>query len=238
MLPLEPQKLLPSKNGEAGHDHAAPLAPSAGHRLPAEPPPAPPAALQSAPSLGALLHSFRRSWKSVVPLAIIASVVSGAAMWFMVPAQYTTWASFRILSRPNLGILDGEENFAAVQKAQMSTATSHAVVAEAVKRAKLADQFGVGISAESLQKKLKAAFNEGPEIMSLSLSSEHPEAAAALLNAISDVYPKKVLAEQEALVRGDDRREGEVPGLVEDEAGRRPRHPRRAGDEGGDHRHP
>src|SRR5262245_15781425 len=99
MQPSEPRKM---PTAEPAHDPRS--------SAPAETP----AALHSAPSLGALMHSLPRSWKVVMPTAFLAAVLAGGVAWMLVPAQYTSTLMLRLLSRPTLGNLDQDEIFANV----------------------------------------------------------------------------------------------------------------------------
>ncbi len=164
-------------------------------------PPVPPAVLSAAPSLTAILHAMRRKWTFAVPIALLGGLLAAAWAWLAVPGQYTSAIVFRILTRPPQGSLDGEENFLNVQKAQVALMKSHEVLSESIQKSRAAELYGVSFNVPWLQKHLVATFNEGPEVLNVQLSGDSPEAVAALLNALGEVYPQKVSSIEEARVR-------------------------------------
>jgi succinoglycan biosynthesis transport protein ExoP len=184
MLPSDPKKKTPLRTQAAPAESAyAPAATSAEV----------PAALHSAPSLGALLHALRRSWKVVMPAALLCAVLAGAVAWMFIPAQYTSTMTLRLLRYSTIGIDPNEDNFANVQKAYMNILKSFDVLSEAIVKSRITETYGITESPTSLAKKLVVHFNDGPEMMTVQLSGENPEAVAALLNAIGEVLPKRML---------------------------------------------
>jgi capsular exopolysaccharide synthesis family protein len=202
MLPPESKKLPPAKAvPDPAHDHA-PAPQAVGYADPeAQLTAGPPPGLSSAPTLGTLVHAFRRRWTMAVPVALGGALAACAIAWVVMPAEYTSIIVFRILSRPPQGSLENEENFTNVQKAQVAFMKSHDVLVEAIEKARTAELYGETFRAEKLPKKLTATFNEGPEMCALSLSGESPEAVAALLNALGEVYPGRIAANDEARVK-------------------------------------
>ncbi len=203
MLPPDQPKYLPPKKfSDTTPDHAVPPpSVAANYAEPASMGGEQPVALSSAPSLTTLLHAFRRAWKLAIPLALLAGVAAAAAAWMLVPPQYTASVVFRILSRPTSGMAEDEGAFVNVQRAQVALMKSYEVMSETIEKSRVAELYGVEISPGQLAKKLVTAFNEGPEIMQVTMQSDNPEAAAALLNALSEVYPSKVNLAEEARIR-------------------------------------
>ncbi|MFQ3650319.1 MAG: polysaccharide biosynthesis tyrosine autokinase [Gemmataceae bacterium] len=183
MVPSDPKKKTPLRTA------ALPAEPAAVMASPAEVP----AILQSAPSLGALLHSLRRSWKLVMPTALLCAVLASAVAWMFIPAQYTSTMTLRLLRYSTIGMDPNDDNFANVQKAQTNILKSFDVLNEAIVKSRITETYGVTETPTSLAKKLVVHFNDGPEMMSVQLSGENPEAVAALLNAIGEVLPKRML---------------------------------------------
>jgi capsular exopolysaccharide synthesis family protein len=163
-------------------------------------PPETPAALQSAPSLGAMMHSLRRSWKIVMPTALLCGMLAAAAAWMLIPAQYNSVMVLRLLSHSPLGALDEGEIFANVQKAQQSSLKRFDILSEAIVKSRIAETYGITETPTGLAKKITSHFNDGPELLTVQLSGENPEALAALLNAIGDVLPKQMLDEATARI--------------------------------------
>ncbi|MGL4553144.1 MAG: polysaccharide biosynthesis tyrosine autokinase [Gemmataceae bacterium] len=186
MQPTDPaKKLMPSRAEPAPLEYPH----EARQAAPAETP----AALQSAPSLGALMHSLRRSWKVVMPTAFLAAALAGGVVWMVVPAQYTSTLVLRLLSRPTLGNLDQDEVFANVQKANVSILKSFEVLSETIVKSRVAETYGIADTPQGLARRLVTHFNDGPEMLAVQLSGENPEAVAATLNALGDVLPRKML---------------------------------------------
>jgi capsular exopolysaccharide synthesis family protein len=185
----DPKKLLPHKAADTNHDHVA--LPAASHD-PAAVPAGPPPALSAMPGLGTMLHALRRCWKWAVPLALLVAGLAVAASWVLVPGQFTSSVVFRLQPRPNQGSLENEENFVNVQRAQVATLKSYTVLDEALRRSKVEEKYGGSWSPTTLGKKLVTQFNEGPELMQVVLADDNAEAAAAVLAALSEVYPEQV----------------------------------------------
>jgi capsular polysaccharide biosynthesis protein len=202
MLPPEYEK-LPPNNATSETSFEQPVPTYLGRAdgdFSAGPPP-PPAALTAAPSLSTLMHSFRRRWKIAVPVALLGAALAAAGTWMLVPGQFTSSILFRILSRPSQGSLEGEENFANVQKAQVSLMKSHEILSDAIQKSRTAELYGVVFTVPKLSKQLVTNFNEGPEVLNVQLSGDNPEAVAALLAALGEIYPKKVASIEEARIK-------------------------------------
>jgi capsular exopolysaccharide synthesis family protein len=201
MLPPDSKKHLSGKAASettldhSAHSHAGRAA------VELAGPPVPPAVLSAAPSLSTIGHAFRRKWPVAVPVALLGAFVAAVVACLLVPGQYTSVVVFRVLTRPPQGSLEGEENFVNVQKAQVALLKSHEVLTEAIQKSRATELYGVNFSVRSLQKQLVAVFNEGPEVLSVSLSEDNPEAAAALLAALGEVYPQRVAATEETRIK-------------------------------------
>ncbi len=102
--------------------------------------------------------------------------------------------------RPKVA-LENEENFANVQKSQVALLKSHDILSEAIVKSRASEKYGVSFSARKLAKDLMTNFNEGPEVLTVGLSGDDPDAVAALLNALGEVYPQRVLAADEQRVK-------------------------------------
>jgi len=164
-------------------------------------PPATPAALSAAPTLGTLMHALRKSWKIAVPASVGGAVVAAALTWLLVPAQYTTEAIFRIQARPAQSSLEDESNFASIQKSQVAILKSYEVLSEGIGKARLVELYGFQTSPPQVQKNLTTNFDLGPEMLRVNLSGPDPEVVAALLNGIAEVYPGKTNLLEEARVK-------------------------------------
>lgn len=161
----------------------------------------PPPALSAAPSMTTLLHAFRRVWKLALGLALLGSVVAAAAVWMVIPPQYTCSVVFRVLSRPVTGSSEDEGNFSNVQKAQVALLKSPEILSEAIEKSRVTELYGATLSPTRLSKKLITGFNDGPEMLEVMLSGENPEVAGAVLTALTEVYPRKVNSADDARVK-------------------------------------
>lgn len=160
-----------------------------------------PPALSSAPSLGALLHSFRRSWKLVVPVALLAAAAAFGIAWLLIPAQYTSTLTFRLSATPNLGNLNSDDNFANVQKSHVAILKSYEVLSDTLVKSRVTETHGISDTPPALAKKLVTHFNDGPEMLAVQLSGESPEAVKAVLDALGDVLPRRMLSADEERVK-------------------------------------
>lgn len=201
MLPPDP-KFLPHKAAELknGHSHdTAPFAPSGPSEALEQG--APPAALSSAPSLSTMVYAFRRAWKVAITVALLGAILVGGVAWYLIPAHYTGQVVFRISAVPALGAVEEEGHFANVQKAQMALVKSHDVLQEAIEKSKAEELYGVHFLPGKLPRRMIIHFNDGPEMMNVALTGENGEALEALLNALAEVYPKKINSDEESRVK-------------------------------------
>src|SRR5262245_51237321 len=82
------------------------------------------------------------------------------------------------------GSLEKEVHFSSVQRAHTSQLKSPVLLEEAIKKSEVADKYGVDYSPQSLSKNLKTDFNQGAEVLTVTLTGDNPEALAAVLNAL------------------------------------------------------
>ena len=199
MAPPDPKILATQTTSEAPADLAAPPA----SPLPAEPfvQGPPPAALSAAPTLATMMHAFRHCWKRALLAAVVGGLLAAAAAWLLSPTEYISVIEFRILQRPPQGSLENEDNFANVQKAQVALMKSHEILKEAIDKSKADELYGVKFDPLTIPKKMTVNFNAGAELAAVSFAAPHPEAASALLNALAEVYTRKVAAADEARIR-------------------------------------
>jgi capsular exopolysaccharide synthesis family protein len=198
MRPPDSKKALPVKPADASPDHVAltPSEPAAS--LAAVPPPA----VTAPPGLGTMLHALRRCCLWAVPLALLVGLVASAISWLVYPGPYTSTIIFRIQPRGATVSQEDEGHFSNVQRAYSSFLKSHEVLDEALRESKAAQKYGVNETPQTLAKKLTVTFNDGPEIMNVQLSLENPEASAAILNKLGEVFPRKVKQLEDERLKG------------------------------------
>jgi len=186
MLPPDQKRLAPQKPDATPNQ--TPFAPSAA----LESGGMSAGAAQSAPSMSTLINAFRRCWLLALLLAIPAGAITAGIIWYVMPPEYVSEIQFTLESKAPIGSLEDENNFASVQKAQVTTVRSLEILDEVIQKSHVAELYSVYYTPRQLQKKVKASFPEGPNVMVVSLAGENPEAVAAMLNALGEVYPKKV----------------------------------------------
>lgn len=192
----DPKKMMPHKTADTTPEHVGMPADA---QAPA-PSAAPPAALTAAPGLGTMVHAFRRCCWYALPLGLVAGLLGAAGALFFYPGAYNSTVVFRLLPRPTHGQQEDEGHFVNVQRSHVSMMKSHEVLAEAIEKSHVAEKYDVVYTPQSLAKKLTASFNEGAEIMTVTLTGEHPEAMAAVLKSLGEVYPRHaVKADRERL---------------------------------------
>jgi len=197
MLPADPKKPSTRTTEPTVSQPEAVANPVVGAELTPQVPPA----LSAAPSLGAMLHAFRRCWRVAIPVAVVLGLLAGAITLFFMPPQYVSTVVVRITNRSSLGSLEDEGNFASVQKAYVAVLKSHEVLSEAIEKSRVNELYGTSYSTPQLQKQLTTAFLLGPELLTIGLSGSNPEALATLLNTLSDVFAQKMNEAEEARVK-------------------------------------
>ena len=197
MLPTEARKLASPKPAEAVHDKTPLPAYSGEMDLP---PPPPPAALSAAPTLGTLLHALRKSWRLAVPVSLGGAAIAIALTWLLVPAQYTTSSVFRIQARPGGMTLEDESNVGGMNKSHVAVLKSYDILSEGIVKSRIAELYGYETSPAQLQKNMLTNFDQGTELLQVSLSGPDPEVVAALLNGIGEVFPVRTNRDEEERV--------------------------------------
>jgi capsular exopolysaccharide synthesis family protein len=186
MLPPDPKKMA-TQPPDVTPDRVAVADPAA-----AAAPPPPPAVVTAPPGLGTMLHALRRCWWWALPTAAVAGVLAFFASLYVYPGAYTSTVMFRILVTAGPGTQEEEGAFSNVQRAYKTQLLSHTVLDEAIRKSQVADKYGVNYTPQTLAKKLTVTFLEGPEEMTVTLSGDDPESVADVLNALGEVYPRKV----------------------------------------------
>jgi capsular exopolysaccharide synthesis family protein len=139
-----------------------------------------------------MLHAFRRCWWWALPVALIVALLAVGVALVVYPGAYASTAVFRIRTQAGHGSQEEETHFSNVQRQYTSQLKSHTVLAEAIEKSQVAEKYGVSYVPQTLAKKMTVTFLEGPEIMNVTLSGENPEALAAVLNALGEVFPARI----------------------------------------------
>jgi succinoglycan biosynthesis transport protein ExoP len=165
-----------------------------------------PAALSAAPTASALLQSLRRRWPTALVLATLGAAAAVALVMLVMPGQYTASALLEVSSRSPIHFLgegDQQPDPIAVKENNKAIILSPNVLNKALNSkqaqalAAVRDEFE---SADRLAKALKVDF-KGPEMVEIKLSSQDPETAQKLVNAVADEYRQFVNKQETAKLK-------------------------------------
>lgn len=161
----------------------------------------------SEPVEQALLRALRRRWRSILGLGLLAAILGATATWYILPPKYTTRALLHFSARPAHGLFTAPENqestedLYAHQRTQAALLKSREVIQAALRHPKVAERREIQehpYPVVWLAENLRIDSNVGPEILSVSLSGDHPEDLPILVNAVVQAYLQE-LANKERL---------------------------------------
>lgn len=147
-----------------------------------------------------ILESFRRRWIPTLAVAIPAALLVGVLMWNLVPAQYESTAVLKVhqyeqsLTNKEFGSRDSE--FLMYRDSQMAFLKSRPVLTsamrvEGVKESRILRDKRTPV--DWLLEELDVNFGFSAEFIEITLSGEHPEDLATIVNAVKDVYLDEVV---------------------------------------------
>ncbi len=154
----------------------------------------PPSGLSPALSFPNLLKAFRHRWPLAVAAALALGAGLGAAVWFLLPTQYTAYALLQVAStQPQLlpddrSAHDDDHNF---ENTQVALIKSRPILLAALRRPKVGELAVVRQHADPaawLEDELKAGFIEKTDIIKVSFTGPTRPEAAVLVNAVKDAY--------------------------------------------------
>lgn len=160
-----------------------------------------PPGLSAPPSLESLWHAVRRHWVLAVSVGMLAGVLGGAIAWCVAPAPYTAQTLLELSPRGLRG--EGEDTMLTYQRAQTALLKSYAVIQGTLERpnvAELAEVRAKGNPTEWLANAIVTDSLLGPEIIRVSLSGEHAEDTALLLNELIHVYRQASARKEEGRI--------------------------------------
>ncbi len=190
MLPPEPKRFVSSKvvkpvnEAPPPNHHPAPAA-----AAPARPPESLPASAPTPQGFGTLWHAARRCWSLALALGLLGGVLASAITWFFAPGRYTATAFVHISSTPPKGTYEGD--FANYQRTQAAILKSQSVIRKALDKPGIAELREVQAQSDPdawLLKNLVTDFNQGPELLRVSLSGDNPADLAMILNAVCKAF--------------------------------------------------
>jgi capsular exopolysaccharide synthesis family protein len=162
-----------------------------------------PPALSAPPSLETLVHALRRRWALALGCGLLAALLGSAIAWFVVPAQFTAQTLLQISPRALHNGADGEEGMLTYQRTQSALVKSYTVIQGTLERpnvAELAEIRDQSDPTEWLSKSLVTDSLLGPEIIRVTLSGDHSEDVAAILNELARVFMKESAAKEEGKI--------------------------------------
>jgi uncharacterized protein involved in exopolysaccharide biosynthesis len=163
-----------------------------------------PPGLSATPTLPGLLQALRRRWLVATSLAVVAALLTAAAVFIVLPPRYVAEARFHVRAHPDVNVVGPNTadptEFIYVKEYQKALVKSPLVLAAALSEKvaggrearDLAIARAHGADAVAwLERSLKADFKIAPEIMSVWLSGDDPDEVAELLNAVGRAYVKE-----------------------------------------------
>lgn len=161
--------------------------------------PSSPPALASTPDALSLLKALRRRWMLALGLGLLLAGTAGPAAWFLVPkSKYTAKASLFVMANPRRVELGGpgdRTELGTYQRTMVALLKDPFVLADAINKPEVAslptikelDRRGTD-PEEWLEQSLKAEFPGGSEVLTVSLSGDHSEDLATIVNQVVASY--------------------------------------------------
>ncbi len=161
-----------------------------------------PAGLSSGPDLPALLRALQRRWLLALALSLLLMPAAGATAWLVLSAKYTAFAQLHMASvAPSFtgsksDAPEGRSEFSTFQKTQAGRIKSRLVLLPALARDEVKRLSIVRAQADPpawLEEELKVDFQDGNEIMTVSLSGNNAAEQVILVQAVVKSYEEQVV---------------------------------------------
>jgi capsular exopolysaccharide synthesis family protein len=163
-----------------------------------------PVALSASPGALDLLRALRRRWLLGLMLALLVVPAIVALTWSGLPSVLPAKSVVRTtlhVSAKHPTILSGvaAENrldFATYQRTQTALVKSRLVLNAAFRNPKVATLAILNDKADPIQwveKEIKADYTIAPEILSISMTGDHPDELSILVEAIRDAYLQEIV---------------------------------------------
>jgi capsular exopolysaccharide synthesis family protein len=152
-----------------------------------------PPGLSSAPDALSLYVALRRRLGLALGMGLGLALVVGAATWYLVPrAKYTARASLQVSTNPKRIIFepgDSRTDYRTYQRTQVAVVKDRKIITDALRSLGDLETIKEQLDADEwLQQQLRAEFIGGSEIMEVSLSGDHPEDLAKIVNGVIKSY--------------------------------------------------
>jgi capsular exopolysaccharide synthesis family protein len=162
-----------------------------------------PTALNATPDALSLLKALRRRWILAFGLGLVLAAMAGPVVWMLVPrSKYTATATIRMATHPKRIIFEPKESladFSTFQKTQVALIRNQKILSHALGklgRDRLATLKELDDSEGWLGDHLQVGFTGGSEILAISLSGDHPEDLAKIVNQVVSSYMELVVDEE------------------------------------------
>ena len=196
LLPLHrPKEALSTSSGQGQLVEASPALPRAGYL-------ASPPALAAGPDLPLLLQALSRRWLLATFLGLLVAGAVGTAAWFLFPIRYTAYSQLRIAMTPpwlvvrNADTSEGRGEFLTYQRTQAAWIKNYFVLGAALQREEVKNLQMVHEQPEPLTwlaEELKVDFQEGSEIITVSMIGKDPAEVVTLVKAVTQTYLDKIV---------------------------------------------
>jgi capsular exopolysaccharide synthesis family protein len=196
LLPLHrTEETMPAAPGRGELVEARPALPQTGYS------PLPPA-LTKGPDMSALLQALGRRWLLAAFLGILLAGGVGAAVWFFLPIRHTAYSQLRIAGTPpwlvvrNADTSEGRGEFLTYLRTQAAWIKNYFVLGAALQREDVKNLQMVREQPEPLTwltEELKVDFQEGSEIMTVSMIGNDPGEVVTLVKAVTQTYLDKIV---------------------------------------------
>src|SRR5712692_3635185 len=196
LLPLHRTEETVSPSAGRGElVEARPVLPQTGYM------PLPPA-LTKGPDMSALLQALGRRWLLAAFLGTLLAGGVGAAVWFFLPIRHTAYSQRRISMTPpwlvvrNADTSEGRGEFLTYQRTQAAWIKNYFVLSAALQLEDVKNLQMVREQPEPLTwlaEELKVDFQEGSEIITVSMTGQDPAEVVTLVKAVTQTYLDKIV---------------------------------------------
>ena len=149
------------------------------------------------------LAYLKYRWVTVLFVGGFLGALLAAVAWKMIPSKYTTSSLVRVLNYdPVVHTKEdpqGRNDFAIYLKSQVAMIKSHFVLNSALRDPAVASTAMLREQSDPiryLEEELKVEYQEGSEILKISLAGDDPRAIALIVNSVQEAYFREVVDEE------------------------------------------
>jgi capsular exopolysaccharide synthesis family protein len=152
--------------------------------------------------MSSLLQALSRRWLLAAFLGLLVAAVAAIAAWFLFPIRYTAYSQLRIAMTPpwlvvrNADTSEGRGEFLTYQRTQAAWIKNYFVLGAALQREEVKNLQMVREQPEPLTwltEELKVDFQEGSEIVTVSMTGKDPGEVVTLVKAVTQTYLDKIV---------------------------------------------